>query len=102
MRTTIPTPGLLSGWRRLMPAPIALGLVLVLVFGLAQSGSAQSDGPLSFGNNFFVTGDYVVAGARGLSVNAPAANGFATGTITIPDTNPGINRTSQVPTGDPI
>src|SRR5712664_4558896 len=92
---------------RLMPAAIALGVGLVLVLGFAQtttaqSGSAQSDGPLNFGNNFFVTGDYVVAGAYGLGVNAPAANGFATGTITIPDANPGITGTKSVPAGAQI
>ena len=71
--------------------------------GFAQSGSAQSNvNPLAFGNNFFVTGDYVVAGAQGLGVNAPAQNGFATGTITIPDLNPGITGTNQVPPGAQI
>jgi len=39
--------------------------------------------PLNFGNNYFVTGDYVVAGVglRGLG----GANGLATGQITMPD-----------------
>src|SRR5260370_22406666 len=69
----------------------------------AQTNAAASmNGPLSFGNNFFVTGDYVVAGAQGLGVNAPATNGFATGMITIPDTNPAITGTNQVPPGTQI
>ncbi len=105
MRTTIPTLGAISWGRRPMPAAVALGLLLVLGSAqttTAQSGSAQSDGPLNFGNNFFVTGDYVVAGAYGLGVNAPAANGFATGTITIPDANPGITGTKSVPAGAQI
>src|SRR6266851_7618437 len=89
MQKTIPTLGTNSWGRRLMPATIALGLLVVL--GFAPSGFAQcpngGPGPLCFGNNFFVTGDYVVAGAN-MSVNI--ANGFATGTITIPDANPGI------------
>src|SRR5882762_1580643 len=72
----------------LMTGAIALGLVLV--FGFAQPASAQSaNGPLSFGNNFFVTGDYVVAGAQGMNTNF-ANDGTTTGTITIPDANPGI------------
>src|SRR5713101_2615936 len=87
MQTTIPALGTISWGRRLMPATIALGLLLV--FGFAQSGFAQSpNGPLTFGNNFIITGDYVVAGASGL--DKQAKNGFATGTITIPDANPGI------------
>ncbi len=86
MQNTIPTHGPISWGRRLMPATAALGLLMVL--GFAQSSSAQSDPPLTFGNNFLVTGDFVVAGANGLNVNV--ANGFATGTITIPDPNPGI------------
>src|SRR5260370_2972749 len=69
----------------------------------AQTNAAASmNGPLSFGNNFFVTGDDVVAGAQGRGVTAPATNGFATGMITIPDTNPGITGTSQVPPGAQI
>jgi hypothetical protein len=66
---------------------VALGLLMVL--GFAQSGFAQSvNGPLNFENNFFVTGDYVVGGAQGMNTNW--SNGFTTGTITIPDANPGI------------
>src|SRR5713101_3864529 len=85
METTIPTMGTISWGRRLMPATAALGLLLLL--GFAQSGFAQStNGPLTFGNNFFVTGDYVVAGAYGL--DKQAKNGFATGTINVPDMNP--------------
>src|SRR5882724_6908900 len=91
MQTTIPTLGPIFWMRRRMPAAIALGFLLV--FGFAQTATAQtvaaaSDPPLDFGNNFFVTGDYVVTGAQGL--NANFANGFATGTISIPDANPGI------------
>jgi hypothetical protein len=89
-----------------MPATAALGLLMVL--GFAQSGFAQStNGPLTFGNNFFVTGDYVVAGAYGL--NKQAKNGFARGTINVPDKdpitgtmNPGITGTTSVPAGADI
>ncbi len=61
--------------------------------GFAQSGSAQSNvNPLAFGNNFFVTGDYVVAGAQGMTSSFTTINGnsYAIGTIKIPDGNPGI------------
>src|SRR5258705_12014843 len=87
--------------RRVTPAAIALGLLMAFGFAQttrAQSAAAQSNvNPLSFGNNFFVTGDYVVAGAQGLCVNATAQNGLAKGTITITDLNPGITGTNQVP-----
>jgi len=66
-----------------------LFLLLGLLFTTAQSGFAQSDPPLTFANNFFVTGDYVVGGAQGLNTNF-ANDGTTTGTITIPDLNPGI------------
>jgi hypothetical protein len=58
---------------------------------------AQGNPPLNFGNNFFVTGDYVVAGAY--NMNVIGGNGYATGTITVPDANPGIHGTKSVPTG---
>src|SRR5216683_675166 len=104
MRKTISTLSTISWGRRLMPATAALGLLMVL--GFAPSGFAQNN-PLTFGNNFFVTGDYVVAGAYGL--NKQAKNGFATGTINVPDKdpitgtmNPGISGTTSVPAGADI
>jgi len=104
MQTTIPTLGPISWGRRLLPATIALGLVLLLVFGFAQTAVAQSasaastNGPLTFGNNFFVTGDYVVAGAQGLNASF-GSDGLGTGIISIPDGNPGIRGTTTVPRG---
>jgi hypothetical protein len=68
--------------------------------GFAQNAAAPDPPPLSFGNNIFVTGDYVVAGAQGMASHL--SNGFATGTITLPDTNPGITGTKQVPAGAQI
>ena len=61
-----------------------LGSAFLLMVGLVQTGFAQATPPLSFGNNYFVTGDYVVAGVglRGLGVN-----GFATKQFTMPDAN---------------
>src|SRR5215471_21437261 len=60
------------------------GLALLLLMGFAQPGVGQTTPPLSFESNYFVTGDYVVAGVglRGLGVN-----GFATKQFTMPDAN---------------
>jgi hypothetical protein len=69
-------------------------LLLVLLSTATQSAFAQADPPLNFGNNFFVTGDYVVAGAYGM--NSHLNGGFATGTISIPDANPGIRGTPGI------
>jgi X-X-X-Leu-X-X-Gly heptad repeat protein len=65
------------------PAHTAITLGL-LILGFAQSGLAQQTTPLNFENNYFVTGDYVVAGVglRGLGVN-----GFASRQFTMPDAN---------------
>ena len=68
--------------RKVISALSALGVLLVI--GFAQAALAQTNPPLNFGNNFFVTGDYVVAGVglRGLGVN-----GYATRQFTMPDAN---------------
>jgi 6-phosphogluconolactonase len=84
-----------------------LFLLLGLLSTTAQSSFAQSDPPLTFGNNFFVTGDYVVAGAQGMTTNFDSNNGLAIGKITVPDPNPGIKPslitgTNSVPTGAQI
>ncbi len=71
----------------------------ILVLAICSSAFAQSN-PLKLFNNYFVTGDYVVAGAQGLSQNI--SNGYATGTISVPDANPGINGTKKVPAGAQI
>ena len=80
--------------------PFAFLLLGILFIG-EQSGFAQANPPLNFGNNYFVTGDYVVAGAYGL--NMGGAGGFATGTINIPDKNNiGLTGANQVPAGAQI
>src|SRR5574340_1540961 len=63
---------------------LLLALVFLLLVCDASTGPAQSTPSLNFGNNYFVTGDYVVAGVglRGLGVN-----GFATRQFTMPDAN---------------
>ena len=66
--------------RRLMRATAVLGLLLVL--GFAQIGLAQNGtNPLNIFQNYFVTGDYVVAGW----VEASSDGVYATGTISVPD-----------------
>src|SRR5438270_5579100 len=87
--------------KQLMPILVLLGALAML----APSGFAQAPTPpLSFGNNFFVTGDYIVAGANGMTTNFTTINGvtYALGTINVPDSNPGITGTKQVPKGAQI
>jgi Bacterial Ig-like domain (group 3) len=81
---------------------VCLFVLLGLLSLATQPGFAQSPPPpLNFGNNFFVTGDYIVAGAYNMNQKFTTINGvsYATGTISVPDTNPGITGTNQVPTG---
>jgi hypothetical protein len=80
---------------------LLIGSFLVLLGSLAcaQVSSAQANA-LNFGNNFFVTGDYVVAGAQGMNTNF--SNGYSIGTFTIPDANPGIHGPTSVPAGAEI
>ena len=60
------------------------GSAFLWMLGSVPTGFAQATPSLSFGNNYFVTGDYVVSGVglRGLGVN-----GLATGQFTMPDAN---------------
>jgi Bacterial Ig-like domain (group 3) len=89
---------------------VRLFVLLGLLSTVAQVGFAQSPNPpLNFGNNFFVTGDYLVAGAYGMTTNFKTTNGvsYAVGTISVPDNNngipnPGITGTNQVPQGAQI
>ena len=79
MQSAIPTGETISGCRRLICAAAAFWL---LVFGFAQIGLAQT--PLSLFKNYFVTGDYVVAG---WVEGSPDGSGYASGTINVPDLN---------------
>src|ERR1700758_419187 len=68
--------------RRAVLVPIAVGLVLI--GGYLRPAKAQIGvNPLNIFQNYFVTGDYVVAG---WSAGAPDGSGYAPGTISIPDT----------------
>jgi hypothetical protein len=86
-------------------------VMLPAVSLLAWPQNAPATPPLNFGNNFFVTGDYVVAGAYGVNTNFTTINGasYAVGTINVPDKdpstgkpNPGITGTTSVPPGAQI
>lgn len=81
---------------KLRSVPFLFVFVLVLLGFLstgAQPVFAQADPPLNFANNYFVRGDFTLAGAQGMLSNFTNINGvqFAVGTITVPDKNPGIN-----------
>src|SRR5882724_861544 len=78
MQANFPTLRTISWVRRLIPAAAALGLLLVF----AQTASAQAGTPLGIFKNYFVTGDYVVAG---WVEGAPDGSGLAPGTISVPD-----------------
>src|SRR5260370_33282442 len=81
MQNGFPTLGSISWCRRLLPATAALGLLLV--FGFAQTGLAQTTNLLTPSNNYFVTGDYVVGGVGLRGLGDPT--GFPEGTTAIPD-----------------
>jgi hypothetical protein len=96
MQNTISTLGTISWGRRLMRAAAALGLLLA--FGFAQTGLAQSgSNQLTIFKNYFVTGDYVAGGwVKGGTLDGPLEKG----TITIPD--PLQPNSSSVPVGADI
>jgi len=88
---------------------VCLFVLMGLLSTATQPGFAQSS-PLNFGNNFFVTGDYIVAGAYGMTTKFTTINGvsYAVGTINVPDknpngvANPGIKGATSVPKGAQI
>lgn len=97
MRNRIPAQGLIS--RGLRPW-YAAASALLLMFGFAQTMQAQTN-PLNIFQNYFVTGDYVVAG---WVEGAPDGSSYAPGLISIPDTRqPSQNGVpATVPTGADI
>ena len=96
---------LMEKWRS---ARLSCSSVLLAGFAcatiLSVASFAQSNPPLNFSNNFFVTGDYLVAGAYGMNTNFTKINGasYTTGVISVPDPNPGITGANQVPKGAQI
>src|ERR1700756_5195192 len=91
MRTATSALGKTLWVRRVLPVTAAL----LLLVSCAQVSLAQNQ--LTLAQNYFVTGDYVVGGVglRGLGVN-----GFASGTIKIPD--PNQPNSTSVPAGADI
>src|SRR5882724_3129430 len=91
---------------------VCLLLFVGIISTAAQSGFAQSPPPppLTFGNNSFVTGDYIVAGAYNMNASFVTINGqsYTVGTINVPDKNPkgvqnpGITGATSVPPGGQI
>src|SRR5215469_3109716 len=96
-----------SSPRQWLPFFVLLGM-LPTVARFAQSQNAPA--PLNFENNFFVTGDYIVAGAYNMTSSSQTINGvsYAVGTINVPDknskgvANPGIQGPTSVPKGAQI
>src|SRR5439155_15315715 len=66
-------------YKRVNPALIVV--LFMFAIGSALAASAQQSPPLKIFKNYFVTGDYVVAGW----VENSSTNGLATGIITVPD-----------------
>src|SRR5437870_1638250 len=66
-------------YKRVNPALIVV--LFMFAIGSALTASAQQSPPLKIFKNYFVTGDYVVAGW----VENSSTNGLATGIITVPD-----------------
>jgi hypothetical protein len=97
MRNNIPAQGSISWVLRLWYAAAS---ALLLMSGFAQTVQAQTN-PLNIFQNYFVTGDYVVAG---WVEGAPDGSGYAPGLISIPDTRqPSQNGVpATVPTGADI
>src|SRR5882724_8403573 len=81
-------------------ASITVGLLLIGGF-LRPAKGQNGINPLNLFQNYFVTGDYVVAG---WSAGPPDGSGYAPGTISIPDTlQPGQNGVpASVPKGADI
>src|SRR3954454_4482761 len=74
----------LSSLCLLRGAVVPIGMGLLLVGGFSRPVAAQNGiSPLTISQNYFVTGDYVVAG---WSKGAPDGSGYAPGAISIPDT----------------
>lgn len=83
--------------RRTIRAIFASALMLTLAY--AQAAFAQNGtNPLFLFKNYFVTGDYVVAG---WAEQPPDYSGYAPGTISIPDTLQARYLAPGVPTGVP-
>jgi hypothetical protein len=83
MKTIHLTLGAILGRHRLLGSAVAVGLLVL--FGFAPNGFAQTSLPLGLDNNYMVTGDYVVGGWT--KTGSTTINGtlMSTGTLPIPD-----------------
>ena len=102
MQTIHPTLGAVLVSHRLLRSAAVIGLLVL--FGFAPNGFAQTSLPLSLDNNYMVTGDYVVGGWT--KTGSTSVNGtlMSTGTISIPDSIAygTVNFEQQVPAGADI
>jgi FG-GAP-like repeat len=91
----------------LLHKPLIHTLVLFGLLSTLTSTMFAQATPLNLANNFFVTGDYIVAGAYNMTTSFQTIGGvsYAVGTIRVPDANskgvanPGIQGPTQVPKG---
>ncbi len=79
-------------------AQVSVGSAVRLLVSTGQA-PPQTPNPLSFENNYFVTGDYASAG---VALRGTGVNGVATGTITIPDSSTTSGVSQGVPDGADI
>lgn len=101
MQNIHPTLGAVLGSHRLLRSVAVAGLLVL--FGFAPNGFAQTPLPLGLDNNYMVTGDYVVGGWT--KTGSTNVNGtlMSTGTISIPDPQAyATNMAQQVPAGADI
>lgn len=81
-------------------ARLTIAACVLMVVGLVPSSWAQSGtNPLFLFKNYFVTGDYIVAGWQEAP---PDGSGFAPGMISVPDTVQAKYLAKEVPTSVPV
>ncbi len=73
--------GSVIGQNPVANAQVNLGTAVALLISTGEAPPPAPD-PLTFENNYFVTGDYATGG---VTLRGKGVNGVATGTITIPD-----------------
>jgi sugar lactone lactonase YvrE len=79
-------------------AQVSVGSAVRLLVSTGQAAPPKPN-PLSFENNYFVTGDFASAG---IQLRGTGIGGVATGTITIPDSTTSPSATQGVPDGADI
>ncbi len=79
-------------------AQVSVGSAVRLLVSTGQA-APPTPNPLSFENNYFVTGDFASAGVQ---LRGTGISGMATGTITIPDSTTSPSASQGVPDGADI